>query len=209
MTTTPSAHRSVRHAAVAVAVTLTVLLIGLLVGGCGSTGSVKSANPSAAQQDLPVPVKAHTDDPGAPVSVATGGGTAQVDAVATDTAGALLPPQDVTRLGWWVDSALPGSGKGTVVITGHIDEAGQGKGFAARFADLAPGAEVQVTTANREQVAYRVTRVQTADKHNGFPATELNRLDGPETLALVTCGGPFIGPPLGYADNIIAWASRG
>ena len=32
--------------------------------------------------------------------------------------------------------------------------------------------------------------------------------DGPETLALVTCGGAFVGPPLGYADNIIAWATR-
>ena len=50
--------------------------------------------------------------------------------------------------------------------------------------------------------------VQKADKEKGFPAEELNRLDGPETLALVTCGGAFVGPPLGYADNIIAWATR-
>jgi hypothetical protein len=32
-------------------------------------------------------------------------------------------------------------------------------------------------------------------------------LEGPEALALVTCGGNFVGPPLGYEDNIIAFAS--
>ena len=186
---------------------LLALSLTLLVG-CSTRTSESSVATPSAQTQLPAPVAARTDEPAAPKSIEVGGDSAVTDAVATDTTGALLPPQDVHRLGWWVDSALPGSGKGTIVVTGHVDEASQGRGFAARFSSLAPGTEVAVTTAKGETVHYRVRNVQKADKEKGFPAEELNRLDGPETLALVTCGGAFVGPPLGDADNIIAWATR-
>lgn len=180
----------------------------LLIGGCTTDQSAIDPGTSVAQQDLPAPVSARTADPAAPKSLDLAGASAPTDAVSTDTSGALLPPQDVHRLGWWVDSALPGGGKGTVVITGHVDEATQGTGFASAFANLRPGDEVTLDTASGAHVHYRVDRQQSADKRSGFPAADLNRLDGPETLALVTCGGKFVGPPLGYADNVIAWAVR-
>ncbi|MDF3281823.1 class F sortase [Gordonia sp. N1V] len=190
-----------------------LLLVGLaavVLTGCATsaTPSSEPGSSTVAQSDLRPPVSARTGDPAAPTSVTADGQTAPTESVATDASGALLPPQDVGHLGWWVDSALPGSGMGTVVITGHIDDVDQGRGFAARFGSLMPGSEVTVQTAGGEKVRYRVRDVQTADKENAFPAAQLNRLDGPETLALVTCGGPFVGPPLGYRDNIIAWAVR-
>lgn len=40
-----------------------------------------------------------------------------------------------------------------------------------------------------------------------LPTTRLNRLERSELLALITCGGEFVGAPLGYADNVIAWAT--
>ncbi|MEP9392505.1 class F sortase [Gordonia sp. VNK1] len=189
---------------------LLACLAAAILTGCATTGtpSSESGTSTVAQSDLRPPVSARTGDPGAPTSVTAGGGTAPTESVATDTSGALLPPQDVGHLGWWVDSALPGSGTGTVVITGHVDDVDQGRGFAARFGSLTPGSEVTLQTAGGDTVRYRIRDVQTADKENGFPAAQLNRLDGPETLALVTCGGPFVGPPLGYRDNIIAWAVR-
>ncbi|GAA1480284.1 hypothetical protein GCM10009624_07240 [Gordonia sinesedis] len=180
-----------------------------LVAGCSSTEAQRSKPvSSSAQTDLPAPVPARADAAGAPTSLIADGGTAPIEAVASDVSGALLPPQDVNRLGWWVDSALPGSGAGTVVVTGHVDEARQGTGFAARFATMNPGDEVRLDTEGAGSITYRVQRIQNADKTTQFPAAELNRLDGPETLALVTCGGPFVGGALGYRDNVIAWATR-
>lgn len=188
-------------------VCLLALGFSLLVG-CSTREAESPPATSSAQVDLPSPVAARTDDPSAPKHIVVDGDSAVTDPVATDTTGALLPPQDVHRLGWWVDSALPGSSKGTIVVTGHVDDAAQGQGFAARFGSLAPGSDVAVTTVGGDTIHYRVRNVQSSDKEKAFPADELNRLDGPETLALVTCGGPFVGPPLGYADNIIAWATR-
>ncbi len=182
----------------------------LALAGCGSTvdgtASAPSSDPSA-QSDLRPPVSATAADPTTPVTVTVDGARAPVDAVATDAQGALYPPTDVARVGWWVDSSLPGSGTGSVVVTGHVDDARQGTGFAKRFSSLAPGDEVALTGKDGAAVRYRVTRTASVSK-GALPTDDLNRQDGPETLIMVTCGGRFIGPPLGYENNDVVYASR-
>ncbi len=188
----------------------------LLVGGCagspsepGPTGSATATTSTFLTQgkrDMPLPVAASADDPAAPVALTLDGIGAPTDPVATDADGALLPPRDVSRVGWWVDSALPGGGSGAIVMTGHIDDVDQGEGFAARFGGLHEGDEITVTVADGSAREYRVDRLLSVSKDGDLPLDELNRLDGPETLVLVTCGGEFVGPPLGYANNEFVFA---
>ena len=184
----------------------------LFAGGC--TGDTEApAGPAATQaepegkHDMPPPVAVTVDDPSAPVTLTIDGVSAPTDPVATDAAGALLPPQDVARLGWWADSALPGSGAGSIVVTGHIDDAAQGAGFAARFVELGVGDEVTVSSADGSARQYRVDRVVSVGKDDDLPLGEVNRLGGPETLLLITCGGEFVGPPTGYANNDFVFAA--
>ncbi|MFZ3393582.1 class F sortase [Rhodococcus sp. 7Tela_A2] len=120
--------------------------------------------------------------------------------------GTLPPPQVAPRLGWWVDSAMPGGGSGAIVVTGHVDDVDQGDGFAARFADVREGDELTVSTGDGRAREYRVDRLLSVGKEGNLPLDEINRLDGPETLLLVTCGGEFVGPPLGYANNDFVFA---
>lgn len=191
-----------------VVVVLAAVVVGL--SGCASDPVGTPPLPvtvETGQRDLPAPVEAIHEAPAAPVEVTLDDHTAPVDAVATDQGGVLLPPQDVARLGWWVDSALPGAGTGSVVVVGHVDDVDQGDGFAARFTDLADGDTVQLTLADGSSRTYRVDRVVSVGKNDDLPLDEVNRLDGPETLILVTCGGEFVGPPLGYADNVFVFAS--
>lgn len=178
----------------------------VLLGGCAITASEPDAASTSVpvvdgKKNMPPPVVAIADDPAAPVSLTIDGISAPTDPVATDVAGTLLPPQDVSRLGWWVDSALPGGGRGAIVVTGHLDDVEQGDGFAARFADLREGDEMTVSVGDGGTRDYRVDRVLSVGKDGELPLDELNRLDGPETLVLVTCGGDYVGPPLGYANN--------
>lgn len=178
--------------------------------GCGSTvdgaASAPSSNPSA-QSDLRPPVAATASEPTTPVTVTVGGADAPIDAVATDSQGALYPPTDVSRVGWWVDSALPGSGAGAVVLSGHVDDARQGVGYAKRFSALKTGDRVELTGKDGARIAYRVTRTVSVNK-GVLPTDDLNRLDGPETLIMVTCGGRFVGPPMGYENNDLVYAER-
>lgn len=180
------------------------LTTAAVLAGCGG-GDDKKAD---AQSDLRAPLAATVDSPDQPVSLTIANESAPTDPVATDVSGTLLPPQDVSRLGWWADSSLPGSNAGTVVITGHIDDASQGDGFAKRFSSLKQGDEVQVAGKDGESWKYRIDRTVSVSKNGGLPVDELNRTDGPETLALITCGGKFVGPPVGYENNDIAFASR-
>ncbi|QNG18144.1 class F sortase [Rhodococcus triatomae] len=178
----------------------------LLVACGGAPGNGPDGGP-IAQTDLPAPVPAVVDDPAQPVNLGIDGVDAVIDPVATDVAGALLPPQDVERVGWWADSALPGSGAGTIVVTGHVDDADQGDGYAARFPDLTPGADAVLTLADGTERRYRIQEIDSTAKDGELPVDRLNSLDGPEVLALITCGGEFVGAPWGYADNVIVFAT--
>lgn len=124
----------VRSAALAAAAT-SLLFAGACGGSTSQPGPTATSTAEVGQRDLQTPVMVVDDNPSAPVGLTVDGAAAPIDPVATDYAGVLLPPQDVDRLGWWADSALPGSGAGSIVLVGHIDDVAQGDGFAARFAD--------------------------------------------------------------------------
>ena len=136
-----------------------------------------------------------------------GGDIAAVDPVQLTEAGALIPPSDVSRLGWYSASAVPGAegAVGSSVITGHINYQGQGTGYAARFADMAVGQEFDVLIDGVPRT-FRVTQAPyRLPKGSDFPP-EVNDATGPNRLVLITCGGQFVGGALGYADNIITIA---
>ncbi|MBF4547140.1 class F sortase [Corynebacterium afermentans subsp. lipophilum] len=136
-----------------------------------------------------------------------GGDIAAVDPVQLTEAGALIPPSDVSRLGWYSASAVPGAegAAGSSVITGHINYQGQGTGYAARFANMAVGEEFDVLIDGTPRT-FRVTQAPyRLPKGSDFPP-EVNDATGPNRLVLITCGGQFVGGALGYADNIITIA---
>lgn len=173
----------------------------VLVAGCSM---VLLAGCSAAPSGTPGTSPAPVDVPSAPTSLSVNAGAAPVDSVQVSD-GVLHPPEDVNRLAWWKDSALPGTA-GTTVITGHVNLRGT-DGFAKQFIDLKPGTPIDVVTADGDVESYAVTEVSNYNKAAEFPLDKLNALSGPEVLALITCGGEFVGPPFGYEDNVIAWAT--
>ena len=141
------------------------------------------------------------------MALSVGGDIAAVDPVQLTEAGALIPPADVSRLGWYSASAVPGAegAAGSSVITGHINYQGQGTGYAARFANMAVGQEFDVLIDGVPRT-FRVTQAPyRLPKGSDFPP-EVNDATGPNRLVLITCGGQFVGGALGYADNIITIA---
>jgi LPXTG-site transpeptidase (sortase) family protein len=68
----------------------------------------------------------------------------------------LVPPDDVTAVGWWRGGALPGSRRGTTLLAGHSWQGGDG--VFDRLAGVEPGDLLTVTTA-RGRVDYRVESV--------------------------------------------------
>ena len=132
---------------------------------------------------------------------------AAVDPIQVTENGMLIPPRDVSRLGWYSASAVPGEAGpvGSSVITGHINYQGQGTGFAEKFTTLEQGQEFTVYIDGEERM-FRVTEAPyRLPKGAGFPDV-VNDTEGENRLVLITCGGKFVGGQLGYEDNIITVA---
>jgi hypothetical protein len=71
---------------------------------------------------------------------------------------------------------------------------------------LRPGDVVTIHVfADAEARRYVVDRVRYYDKHPGLPASIFEQ-NGPERLALITCGGTFDSGTGNYDDNVVAYA---
>lgn len=118
--------------------------------------------------------------------------------------GILDVPLDPRTLGWWIGSAEPGSGTGSVVIDGHINYSGV-TGALAVLPDLRVG-DTATLTRGGQTINYHVTAARTYPKSAGLPPDVFTHT-GPERLVLITCGGPFDASSGNYEDNIVVYAS--
>lgn len=160
----------------------------------------------AAQTDLPTPAEGIRNSI-SNLELAINGDTAPVDFVQLTEQRSLIPPTDVSRLGWYSASAIPGEpgNVGSSVITGHINEASQGEGYAAKFTKLKIGDEVTVKVDDEDRVFRVITEPKLVVKGDELPES-INDATGSNRLVLVTCGGKFVGGTLGYAENVIVEA---
>ena len=141
------------------------------------------------------------------MSLTVAGQTAVVDPIQLTTSGMLIPPTDVSRLGWYSASAVPGAegNSGSTVITGHINYQGQGAGFASNFTQLKLGDDFTIAIDGQPQT-FRVTQAPfRVAKGTEMPAV-VNDTTGSNKIVLITCGGQFVGGTLGYEDNIFTVA---
>ncbi|HEV7211446.1 MAG TPA: class F sortase [Blastococcus sp.] len=137
------------------------------------------------------------------VRVPAAGVDAAVSPVGVDRSGALLPPPDTARVGWFRGSSAPGVA-GPAVLAGHVDSV-SGPGAFFRLGRLAAGEAVLVTRADGTTVRFRVTRVARYPK-TAFPtATVYGPTPGAE-LRLITCGGRFDRAHRSYVDDVVVFA---
>lgn len=130
--------------------------------------------------------------------------SAPVEVVAVDPDGALGVPEDPDVLGWWNAGARPGSGRGSVVIDGHVDSARYGRGMFSSLYDVREGDRVEVVDAKGRVLRYEITGRRSYSK-TALPA-EIFAQDVAERLVLITCGGEFDRDRGHYEDNVVVYA---
>ncbi|WP_207453937.1 class F sortase [Herbiconiux sp. SYSU D00978] len=200
---------------------MAVLAAGvLLLSGCGAGGP--APEPSPAPSDGPVAVR--TPPPDVPIAsgdlvppveedqpaalrIAELGIDMPVDPVGVQTDGWMEIPEDPAVGGWYRFGPAPGDDRGTAVIVAHVDSLVYGLGPFARLPELAPGAEVAVTSASGAEHRYRVSSVEQLPKLD-LGATDVWSRDGDPALVLITCGGEFDREARSYEDNVVVTAER-
>jgi LPXTG-site transpeptidase (sortase) family protein len=115
------------------------------------------------------------------------------------------PDSDPVRdAGWYQLGPAPGEA-GTAVIVGHVDSASRAAVFS-KLTNLRKGKLIEVKREDRRIASFTVDSVERFPK-SSFPAARVFADDRKPRLVLITCGGLWVGGPIGYADNVIVFAT--
>jgi hypothetical protein len=128
-----------------------------------------------------------------------------VRAVGVEGDGELEVPADVGTVGWYRFGPRPGDRQGSVVLSGHIDSAGQGRGAFFQLGELRPGDRILVRLSDGRTWRYRVVAREEWPK-SVVPLDRIFSRSGAARLTLVTCGGGFREDIRSYQDNIAVTA---
>ena len=109
---------------------------------------------------------------------------------------------EVTEIGWYRHGAAPGQ-PGSTVLVAHV-RWGDTPGPFYRLGALEPGALIEVGGEDGAVHSYVVVERAMYDK-DSLP-DRLWLKSGPETLALITCGGEFNNSTRRYKQNIVVYA---
>jgi Sortase domain len=149
---------------------------------------------------------------GPPPPVLTGAPTRlRISAIGIDTAleslhlakgGALTPPKNFAKAGWYADGTAPGD-QGPAIIAGHVDSQ-RGPAVFYRLREIQAGDPIEVVRGGK---SVRFTVVSTAwYSKKKFPTEQVYGPTPDRQLRLITCGGVFDHSLRSYKDNLVIYA---
>jgi Sortase domain len=205
-------HRDGRHRAGRRGGVLVVPILGGVVAAVAVLLAVvlprsTSAAPSSAATEIPVSVVGGGGSGAATptrVRVPAIGVDSRLVRLGVDDDGALVPPEDFARAGWFTGGPAPGE-TGPAVIAGHVDSY-QGPAVFFRLAELEEGDEVLVDRADGTAARFTVTAVDRYPKDE-FPTDQVYGPTPRPELRLITCGGDFDPDARSYRDNVVVSAA--
>ncbi|HZD97884.1 MAG TPA: class F sortase, partial [Micromonosporaceae bacterium] len=124
--------------------------------------------------------------------------------LAPDGAIGVPPLSNNNLVGWYSGGPAPGQ-LGPAVIVGHVDGP-SGKSVFYRLGQLKPGEKVHFDLANHHVALFTIYSVEYYPKGK-FPGGRVYGDMSRPGLRLITCGGNYLGGSVGYADNIVVYAS--
>jgi hypothetical protein len=139
------------------------------------------------------------------ISISSIGVRADVVEVGNTEFGSIAAPVDdpAGTAGWYGFGPTPGEA-GTAIIVGHVDTAEKPAVFQ-RLREIETGKLIEVRRADRRVATFAVESVEAFPK-TAFPSDRIFADAGTPRLALITCGGAWVGGDVGYADNVIVFA---
>lgn len=108
--------------------------------------------------------------------------------------GSLDTPTNIHDVGWYIDSALPGSTSGTAIIDAHGGALGDG--IFKSLPTIQPGAAIEVEMGDGRRFTYHVIDIVSKPLRNGeansyMSVASTSPEEGRGSLTLITCTGDW------------------
>ncbi|MDI1464344.1 class F sortase [Catellatospora sp. KI3] len=131
---------------------------------------------------------------------------AYVHGVGVAADGAVATPSLLLRneAGWFQQGPTPGQ-YGPAIIVGHVDTKDR-PGVFHRLNEMKPGQRIEITRRDGKVAVFEVNTVERFAK-DALPVKRVYQDFSRPGLRVITCGGRWVGGKLGYADNIVVFAS--
>lgn len=163
----------------------------------GAAGGIQTpdAGPSTAPQTGTVVTH---------VSIPDIGVSSDIELLTLNSSGALLPPVDFDKAGWYSGGVIPGQ-IGPAIIAGHIDSITAPAVFA-NLHKVTPGMKILVSLSDGRTLTFAADRSEVAPKTQ-FPSSDVYGNVPTPQLRVITCDGTF-NPAIGhYDDNLVVFAT--
>ena len=191
---------------------LALLAIGVVVAVVGGQGDAAPPAPALApgqRMDVPVPLEP-ADIAGIAIP-SIGLATDDTTDLGLRADNSLDVPRRASTVGWYEDSASPGT-IGPTVLAAHVNLRGD-QGAFARIGLMAPGETIEVHRDDDTTAVFTVDRVEQFAK-DAFPTDAVYGPTPDGQIRLITCVGAFDHREITYEDNIVVYghltgASRG
>jgi sortase (surface protein transpeptidase) len=140
------------------------------------------------------------------ISIPAIGVRAPVNPVGLAEDGSIATPslQRKNEAGWYERGPTPGQ-YGPAIIVGHVDGT-KGPAVFHKLGTLRPGQLIEVVRRDRRVAIFQVDEVATYDKAS-LPTKKIYGDFSRPGLRVITCGGQWVGGDLGYAENVVVFAS--
>jgi LPXTG-site transpeptidase (sortase) family protein len=189
----------------------TIAALGLLLVGCSAPLSAPASAPEVRQsvvappQVLESPVAQGT--PPIQISIPALKVDSEVMQVGMADDITMEVPKDISVVGWFMHSALPGADAGSTVLVGHRDGRKDPNGVFRHLEQVNRGDLLVVWNESGQRHTYRVHSNELVSRAD-FPqrAPDLFRLNGAQRIVLLTCGGSYDGAAGGYQANVVVTA---
>jgi LPXTG-site transpeptidase (sortase) family protein len=202
-----ASHSSFRGRNRVAALLASALGLALLAGGCGSDSdaladvakvrgaSQHTTSPTAAPTPSEMPTTEAPEPSPTPepkplegpytVRIPSIDVSAPVVPIQVNADRVLVPPRELTVVGWWSDGAVPGAANGSAVLVGHSARAGGG--VFDHMGELRAGDGIEVVGAD-DALTYRVESVDVLSKEDlARNAEAIFDQSGRGRLVVITC----------------------
>lgn len=133
----------------------------------------------------------------------------QVRSVNLTDSGAIDAPKTAREVGWYQNSAFPGSGRGAVFIDGHVNDSLNNPGVFFRLAELTEGSNITIVRGDDTHIAYKVESIERQPLDQVDVRALLTPIDpAREGLTLITCGGIYDKERATFTERVVVRGVR-